>query len=152
MLCLIGESIEAHLLHHGDEAIATGGGEVLFEANLLDEVEVGIGNLFGGMAREDLHQKAYDTLHDEGIALGLEHEATVHLVGLQPYAALASLDEVAVGLVLLGQRLLLTAEVDEELVLVHPVVQFAELLNNLVLYFVDGHFLFLLSHRLHGFL
>lgn len=142
MPCLIGQCIEAHLLDHGNEAIAAGGREVLLEAYLLDEVEVGIDNLFGGVAGEDLHQKADDALDDEGIALGLEHEAAIYLIGLQPHTALTALDEVAVGLVLLGQRLLLTAEVDEELVLVHPVVEFAELLDNLVLYFVDGHVFF----------
>ena len=112
---------------------------MLLEADGFDKIEVSINNLFGSMAGEDLNQEADDTLDDEGITLGLKYEAAVHLVGLQPNAALTALDEIAVGLVLLGQRLLLTAEVDEELVLVHPVVEFAELLDNLVLYFVDGH-------------
>ena len=38
-----------------------------------------------------------------------------------------------------GQRFLLLAHGDEQLVLVHPVVKLCELLDNLVLYFVDGH-------------
>lgn len=82
MPCLIGQCIEAHLLDHGDEAIAAGGREVLLEAYLLDEVEVGIDNLFGGVAGENLNQEAYDAPDNEGIALGLEHEAAVYLVGL----------------------------------------------------------------------
>ena len=139
MLCLIGKGIEAHLLHHSHESIATGGGEMLLESNLLDKVEVGIGNLFSGVPGEHLDQKAHDTLHDERIAFSLEDEAADHLNGLQPYAALAAFYEIAVGLILLGQWLLLTAEVDEELVLVHPVVQLAELFDDLILYFVDGH-------------
>ena len=140
MLRFIGQGIEAHLLYHSNETIAASGRKMFLEAYLLDEVEVGIGNLFGGVAREHLYQKAYDAFYDEGIALGLEDEAPILLVGLQPYAALAALDEVTVGLVLLGQGLLLTAEVDEKLVLVHPIVQFAELFDDLVLYFVNSHF------------
>ena len=112
---------------------------MLLEAYLFDEVEVGIGDVFGSAAGENPDQEADDALDDEGVALGLEHETVFGLIGVEPYAALTALDEVVVGLVLLGQGFLLTAEVDEELVLVHPVVEFAELLDNLVLYFVDGH-------------
>ena len=50
VLCFVGKGVETHLLHHGYEAIAAGGGEMLLEAYLLDEVEVGIGNLLSGMS------------------------------------------------------------------------------------------------------
>ena len=56
VLCFIGKGVEPHLLYHGYEAIAAGGGEVLFESYLLDEVEVGIGNLLGSMPGENLYQ------------------------------------------------------------------------------------------------
>ena len=92
MPCLIGQCIEAHLLDHGNEAVAAGGREMLLEAYLFYEVEVGIGDVFGCVAGENLDQEADDTLDDEGVALGLEHETAFGLIGMEPYAALTALD------------------------------------------------------------
>ena len=55
---------------------------MLLETYLFDEVEVGINNLFGSVAGEDLNQEADDTLDDEGITLGLKYEAAIHLISL----------------------------------------------------------------------
>ena len=90
------------------------------------------------MSAHHLDEQADDTLHDEGITLGLEVHQSLRIVGLQPHTALASLNQVLFGLVLLIQWGLVVAQVDEQLVTVHPVVQFAELFDDFVLQFVDG--------------
>ena len=66
------------------------------------------------------------------------HEAIGRQRSRQPYAALAAVDEVLFGLVALRQRLLVVAEVDEQLVFIHPIIEVVEFLDDLVLDGVDG--------------
>lgn len=45
LLALESQGIHLHLVHHGEHTIGTGRGEVLLEADLVDEVEVGLQDL-----------------------------------------------------------------------------------------------------------
>ena len=112
-----------------------------FQADAVDEVKVGGEYLVGRVAAEHADEQGDDALHDERVALRREVYRAVAPVGLQPDAALAAVYEVALGLVALVERLLLVAQVDEQLVLVHPVGEVGELCYHLVLCFVDGHIL-----------
>ena len=49
---LEGKGVGTHLLYHCQKTVGTGGREVLAEANLLDEVEVGIEDFLWGMVAE----------------------------------------------------------------------------------------------------
>jgi hypothetical protein len=71
-------------------------------------------------------------------------EQSIAIVGMNPHPALASLNEVVVGLVARLKGLHVIAQVDEQLIFVHPIGEVGELLNHLFLQFVD-RFHFLLS-------
>ena len=74
-----------------------------------------------------------DALDDERVALRLEVHLPVDEVGLQPHTALAALDQVGIRLVGFVQGSLFIAQVDEQLVSVHPVVEVTELGDDFVL-------------------
>lgn len=106
---------------------------MLAQTDLLDEVEVGVEDLLGRVAAEDADEQRDDALGDERVAIGGEDEAPVEVVALQPYAALATIDEVLLVLILLLQRFEVVAQVDKHLILIHPVGKLVELLDDLVL-------------------
>lgn len=138
-LSLEGECVHAHLFHHGQQAVATGGREVLLQADAGDEVEVGGKNFVRRVPGEHLDEQGDDTLYNESVALGLEDDFAVLFVGLQPYAALAAFYQVLVGFVAFIESWLFVAQVDEQLVAVHPVVEVTEFGDDFVLHFVDCH-------------
>ena len=96
-------------------------------------------DFIGGVVGKDLDEEGDDAFDDDGIAFAGKMNEAVAIVGLQPDPALAALDEVLRSLVLFIERLLAVAEFDEHLVFVHPVVDATEVVDNLVLYFVYGH-------------
>ena len=96
------------------------------------------------MPAEHSDKQRYDAFHDEGITFCGECNYTVGIVSLQPHTALASVYEVAFGLVFVVQRRLVVAHVYEHLIFVHPVVKLRKLLYYLVLYFVYCHHSFYL--------
>ena len=106
---------------------------MVLQSDGVDEVEVGVENLLRRGVAEHADEQGHDALHDEGVALGGEVEAPVAVVGMQPHAALAAVNQVLLGLVLLGQGLLVVAQVNEQLVAVHPVVEAGELVYDFVL-------------------
>lgn len=110
---------------------------MLAQTDLLDEIEVGIEDLLRRVAADHADEQRDDALGDERVAIGGEDEAAIGVVALQPHAALTTLDEVLLVLVLLVQRLEVVAQVDQHLILVHPVGKLVELLDDLVLQFVD---------------
>ena len=117
---------------------------MLLQTDLLDEVEVGIEYLLRRMIAQHADQQGHDALDDERVTLGGEADFAVGIVGLQPYPALAAVDQVLLGLVLVVERRLFVAQVYQQLLLVHPVVETGELIYDLVLNLVDGHvFLYL---------
>ena len=103
-------------IHHSQQTVAARGREVFAQTNLFDEIEIGIKNLLWGMVAKYTDEQCHNTLHDEGVALGLEMNDISHFsclvfhfdkVGLQPHTALTSVDEVAFHLVFLVKRFLL---------------------------------------------
>ena len=82
---------------------------MVFQTNLLYEIEIGIHNLGWGMTAQHTNQEGDDSLYDEGIAIGCKHELAILVVALQPYAALAAVDEVLLVLVFLVERSQLVA-------------------------------------------
>ena len=88
------------------------------------------------MSAEHLYEQGYDAFHYQRVAVGGEHELAVSVVALHPHAALAAVYEVLLSLVLVVQGLEVVAQVYENLVFVHPVVEVGELLHDLVLQFV----------------
>lgn len=78
-----------------------------------------------------------DTLYDERIAIGSENELAIYIIALQPYAALTAVDKVLLVLVFLVERSQLVAQVNEHLILVHPVGEILELLYYFILQFIN---------------
>ena len=103
------------------------------------EVEVGTQYLCGSMVGEHTHQQSHNALHDECVALGLEVQQPVHHISLQPHTALASVYQVLLCLVLVIELRLVSAQVYEQLVSVHPVVEVGKLFNDFVLNLVYCH-------------
>ena len=89
------------------------------------------------MTAQHTNQEGDDSLYDEGIAIGCKHELAILVVALQPYAALAAVDEVLLVLVFLVERSQLVAQVDEHLILIHPVGEILELLYHFILQFIN---------------
>ena len=133
------QRINPHLLHHCYKSVASRGRQMLLQSNLFYEVEIGIENLLRRMAAEHTNQQRDDALHDQCIALSLKVNDAVGKVCHKPHTALATVNEVLLRLVLLVKRFQFIAQIYQQLVLVHPVVKAGELLNNLVLYFVNAH-------------
>lgn len=107
---LKGQGVVAHLAHHGQEAVGAGGGEVLFKADARDEVEVGVEDFLRSMVRQYADEQADDAFDDERIALGAERKVSVGgFIANEPYAALATVDEIAFCFLALLKRLLLFA-------------------------------------------
>ena len=142
-LCLKGEGIHAHLLHHCHQSVAAGGGEVFLQSHLLDEVEVGGKNVVRRLPREHAQQQGDDTFHDDGIAVGSKcHSSAFSCLGVNPHAALAALYQLFRSFKVLIERFKSVAKVYDIGIAVHPVVETAKFLNNLVLNLINcSHFL-----------
>ena len=109
LLRLVGQRIHPHLLHHGEQAVATGRRKVILQADAVDEVEVGTKYLVGCVAGEDFDEQGDDAFHNQGVAFRLEDEFAIPFVGLQPHAALAAFYQVLVRLILFVKGLLFVA-------------------------------------------
>ena len=96
---------------------------MVFQAYAVDEIQVGVHYLLWSVSAQHPYKQCHDAFHYQCVALGCEVQLSVHIVALQPHTALTTVDEVALRLVFLVQWLLLVAEVDEQLVFVHPIVE-----------------------------
>ena len=113
------------------------------QTDLGDKVKVGIEDFLRRVIRDYADKQRHDAFHNQRVALGAELQLPFALVAHEPHAALATVDKVLLCFEFGGQRFLLLAHGDEQLVLVHPVVKLCELLDNLVLYFVNRHIIHL---------
>ena len=128
-----GEGIHAHLLDHGQQAVAARGREVLLETYGVDEVQVGVENLLRRAAVHHTHEQCRDAFGYYGVAVGrIVYLAVLH-AGVDPQARLTSVDEVFVGLVRGIHRRERIAQFDKIVVLVEPVVEYGEVLDDLIL-------------------
>ena len=94
MICLlIGQCVEAYLLHHGEQAVAAGGREVVFQSDAVDEVEVGRENVVGCLSIKYAQEQGHDAFHNECIALCLQVDVSVAQFGINPHAALAAVNQ-----------------------------------------------------------
>ena len=109
------------------------------QSDAFNEIEVSGVNLVGTVVVHHLQHKGDESFHDEGIAVGTEVELAILLFAENPNATLATVYQVLLGLVSIGKRRLLLAEVNQHLIAIHPIVQRGELFNYFVLGFVDGH-------------
>ena len=95
------------------------------------------------MSAEHSDKKCDDALHYQRITLSLEHQFPVFIVCLNPHATLAAFDEVALRLVLFVKRFQFVAQINKQLIFIHPVFEAREFLYHFVLQFIDCHiFLF----------
>lgn len=127
------DGVESHLLNHRHESVRAGGREVLLETDSLNEIEVGIDDFLRRVAGEDLDQQGDNAFDDDSVALALEDDLPVYVIGLQPDATLASLDQIALCLIALIEWWQRVAQIDQEGVFVHPIVEYGELVDDLVL-------------------
>ena len=137
LLGLVGKGVHANLLDHRQKTVAAGWTQMVFQTNLLYEIEVGIHNLGWGMTAQYTDEEGDDALYDERIAVGCEYELAIYIIALQPYAALTAIDEFLLILVFLVESSQLVAQVNEHLILVHPVGEILELLYHFILQFIN---------------
>ena len=110
---------------------------MIAQSDLVDEIKVGIEDLLRRVIAQHLDEQGDDALHDQRIAVGGEHQPAIHHVALEPHAALTAVDEVLLGLIFIVEGFEVIAQVNQHLVLVHPVVEVAELSHHLVLQFIN---------------
>ena len=89
------------------------------------------------MTAQYANQKSDDTLHDKSITISSKHELAILIIALQPYTALTAIDEVLLVLIFLVKRLQLVTQVDEHLILIHPIGEVLELLYYFILQIID---------------
>ncbi len=128
------QRVHPHLFHHGEHAVGTGRGEVLFQTDFVDEVEVCVQYFLRGVARHDIDQHGDDSAGDVGVALSLVVDQSVLVLRMYPHFALAAFDEVFVCFVLLVDARVGLAFVYDLLVFVQPVFQEFEFRYDFVLF------------------
>ena len=133
------EGVHLDLLDHGGKAVGTGGGEVLLEAYLVDELEVGSKDVLWRLSVKGANEEADNALGDNGVAVGTEPQEAVAMFAAQPYPALAAFDEVALGFVFFVNDGAFFAEVDDVGVFVEPFVESGEFVDDVLFDFLDGH-------------
>ena len=144
----VGEGVGTDLLEHGEQAVAAGGRQMVVQPDGVDKVEVGIEYLLRGAVAEHTHQHRDDALDDNGVAVGLEMHLAVGIIGLEPHAALAAVNEVVGSFVLLVEGRHGIAHVDDERITVEPVGKTVKLFYDFVLNIVNSiHWLVLGYHK-----
>ena len=133
------DGILAHLFEHGNETVAAGGGEVLAQANTVNEIEVSIYYFFCSMPAQYMDKQCYDALYQYSIRITLVDNLAVFYAGGEPYSRLATVNQVLLRAGFLGKRLQPVSVLNQQRITIHPIVKTAELFNNLVLYIVDSH-------------
>ena len=134
-----GEGALFHLGGHEGEGIGAGGGEVLLEAAAFDEAHVGLEDGIRGLVIEDADEEGDHALCDEGIGIGVVADLAGLAGGVEPDLGLAALDEVGWGFEGIGQRRQAFAEADDVFVALGPILEQGELVEQLLLFFGDGH-------------
>ena len=82
---------------------------MFLQTDVLDEVEVGIQDVVGCLIVQHADEQGDDALHNQRITLCLKVNLPFwREIGLQPHTTLTTINEVALHLVLLRQRLLFT--------------------------------------------
>ena len=69
------------------------------------------------------NQKRDNAFHNQRIAVGSKHQFTVRIIALKPHSALAAVNNILFCLIFFVQIAQLVAQIDEQLVTVHPVVK-----------------------------
>ena len=134
-----GKGVHLDLFDHRCEAVRACGGEVLLEAYLVNELEVGSKDVLWRLTVEGAYQEADDAFGDDGIAVGTKPKEAVAVFAAEPYAALTAFDEVALGFVFLVNDGTFFPEVDDVGVFVEPFVEGGEFVDDVLFDFLDGH-------------
>ena len=95
LLRRITQGVGLDLLHHGEQTIGTGGREVVFKADGINEMQVGLYDFGRRVVTYHPDKQGDDAFGDKRVAVGREHKTTVYEVALQPNATLAAFDKVA---------------------------------------------------------
>ena len=98
------QRVHAHLLDHCHQAVRASRAEVLFQADLFNEVKIGIQYFLRGVVGQDADQQRDDPFDDYRIALAFEQDLAIYVIRLQPNTALATFDQVAFRFILFLQR------------------------------------------------
>ena len=107
---------------------------MLAQSDFFDEMQIGLSDIDGLFSIEHTHDECYQSFGDDGIAVGSEVQgAVVIALGMQPHARLTTSNEQVVGFLEFFYQLKVATEFDDILVLLHPVVERAELFNDFLL-------------------
>ena len=112
---------------------------MLFKADNVDKVQVGIEYVFGCLAVECAYQQGNNPLGDDGVAVGGKKQTSVSVLAAEPNAALAALYEVALCFFFLVDDGAVLAKLNKVAVLVQPLVEVGELVDDLFFYFLYCH-------------
>ena len=140
------QGISLDLAHHGQQSVGARGRQMPAQPDVVYEVQVGVQYFLRSVSAEDVYKHRYDALDDKCITIGAEHQPSVVIeFGIKPYTALTALDEVLRGLGTFGHGWQLTAQINDAGVTIHPIVYFAELLDDFLLLIFYSHFLMFIS-------
>ena len=85
------QRVHAHLLDHCHQAVRASRAEVLFQADLFNEVKIGIQYFLRGVVGQDADQQRDDPFDDYRIALAFEQDPAIYVIRLQPNTALTNI-------------------------------------------------------------
>ena len=85
------------MFQHGQETVAARWREVLTQAYLLDEVQVGVQYLVGSVPRKHTDEERYYTFYYKCVAFGAKVKAAFLFVAHEPHAALAAVYQAQSG-------------------------------------------------------
>ena len=105
---------------------------MLFKADNVDKVQVGIEYILGCLAVEGAYQQGDYAFCDDGVAVGGKKQTSVAVLAAKPYSALAALYEVALCLLFLVDDGAVLAKLNKVAVLVQPLVEVGELVDDLL--------------------
>ena len=119
------------------EPVAARRAQVVFELQLCHKISFRVQDVTRVFATVYAQQDSDQSGHNGRIADGLKVQAAVFLSSDEPDLRLASADLIGVNLILFGERRQAPAKVDQVLLSIHPVVENAELVDDVLLRRVD---------------
>src|SRR5690606_10260562 len=119
---------------------------MFLQTDLIDKIRIGIQDVLWPLVTEGPDQNGYDALGDDGITVSGEQQSVPLELGMYPYPALTTLDQIVVRLVPLLDQGKGLAQFNHIFIALHPVFKHGKFVDYAFLYFLYRH----LSDLIHG--
>ncbi len=118
---------------------------MVFQPDLVNEIEVGVKNLVRSAVIEHSHQKRDNTFHNQCVGICLKSDLAIFLAfSGDPYPALTSFYEIFRSFQVFGEFRKRVAKLYDICISVHPVGEAFEFFNYFVLCFVYAHIFYVI--------